>query len=170
MHTPSQRTNRLVKESVDVEEIFCIYMAQLILPESEMQSPDIWSYRPSRLDEAIRSDLRVKLKAAMASPRETCAYRFIKSEGGPEEGERDALRHVEFAGLVVLVLLGERDAIPVLLKFMRENQDSIRARRIAGGVLFYLTGEDIGNWFLDEETLDLWDKWWERNKSGIGSK
>ncbi len=157
----------LIKKSVDVRELFCVYLALLIRPESEMRDPEILSYNPLEMDAALRSDLIAKVNAALAAPRETCAYHFIKSGEGPEASEHNALRHVAFAGLVVLVLLRARGALPEFLRFMRRNQDNVKARRLAGGVLYYLTGEDIGDCFLDEEALDLWEAWWERKKAAI---
>jgi hypothetical protein len=137
----------------------------LILPESEMQSPTIFSYNPFEMDAALRSDLKAKVKAAMAAPQETCAYISIKSGTGPEATERNALRYTEFAALIVLLLLGEMEMMPVFLRFMRNNLDNVRARCIASGVLYQLTGEDIGSHALDEEALDLWEAWWERKKA-----
>lgn len=158
--------NRRLKESVNVEEIFCIYLAQLTRSEPELHLPDVWYYKPAQLDEIAQSDLRTKVKVAIDSPQDTTLYKSITQSGvGPKTSEMYALQQVELAGLVALILLGERSRISNLLKFMRKNQDNIRARNIVSGVLFHVTGEDIGSYFLTENDLDLWEQWWEQNKS-----
>lgn len=161
------KTNRHLKENVDVEEIFRIYLAQLISSKSDPQSSLIWSYKPTGLDKDTRSHLKARVKTAMASPESTSAYRFIMMGGQPNVSEPEALRYVKFRGFVVLALLGEKEIIPSLFKFMRENHKDIRARTIVSGVLLYLTGQDIGSYFLTEEDLDLWEEWWKKNSSTV---
>jgi hypothetical protein len=104
----------------------------------------------------------------MASPQDTGAYQFVMQFGQNEDKDErklKALRFVELEGLLVLGMLGEMAIIPTLLDRVREKPGDAKLRITAKAVLLYLTGQDIGSYFLTDEDISLWDSWWQQNNS-----
>lgn len=147
-----------------MEQLFCVYLAQLIFTKDKIHSPKVWSYKPSELDETSKSDLKTQVNIALEHPTHTVAYQYAKSENKVEENQLNALLYVELAGLLVLLALGEKKVIPILLQLIKTNYSNIRARTITSSFLYYATGQNIGSYFLNEEDINLWEEWWEQNK------
>ena len=151
-----------------LEFYFQVCLRSLIVKNIE-DDELIKAYDLTQPDETVRRNLRMRVRTAMASPRGTGDY-----QGKTELGfvsESIALQSVELNGLTALVFLGEREVIPKLLKLLREDKTkNIKRRIVAGMALRYLTGQDIGSETLQAKDLDLWEEWWEQNKSSFTDK
>ncbi len=159
-------TQRKLKSGIDLEYQFSTGLIRLIAKTNE-EVPLISAYKRTDLDENTRNELRTKVKMAMASPKETGAYELMI---GFNQSEASALEYVKYEGLIVLGLLEEKGIIPDLITWLRGYlaQEHPRMRMVAGAVLRYLTGQDIGDYFLtEEEYIDQWEEWWEQNKSSF---
>jgi hypothetical protein len=160
----SSVTEKELKAGVNLEALFRGTLTRLIATKFNIDPSLIWNYKLAELDESTRSDLKAKVKAAMASPQDTGAYQLVM-EAGRDPTEARAARFVELEGLLVLGILGDVDTIPTLLERLREEPENRRMRTAAGAVLRHLTGQDIGGYVLSDEDLSVWRAWWERNKS-----
>ncbi len=170
MVSTTPQMNLIQKQNIDVEQLFCVYLAQLIFTEDEIHSSKVWSYKPSELDEISRSELRSQIKIILKSPRNTTAYQYARSEKETEGDDINALLYVEWISLLVLMVLGDRKTVPTLLQFIKEHHKEFRARTTTSGFLYYVTGQNIGSYFLTNEDIDLWEEWWEQNKSALDKK
>jgi hypothetical protein len=93
---------------------------RLIARKFDIDVSSIEAYRLGELDTSTRANLITKVKSAMASPRDTGAYRLVM-EAASNPNEARALRFVETEGLLVLGILGDVDVIPRLCALLREE-------------------------------------------------
>jgi hypothetical protein len=120
LNQPDDLTDRELKAGVDIESVFRGALTRLIALKFGIDPGLIWSYQLSELDENSRNDLKVKVRSAMDSPRETGTYQLgMQANLNPDEAR--ALRFVEIEGLLVLGMLGDKSIIPLLLERLKRE-------------------------------------------------
>lgn len=124
----------------------------------------IKSYQLSKPDIQIRDKLRALVEEGIATAQHTGVY--LSEIQRPEISETIALQSVKLEGLIAFVFLGQKTVIPDLLSQLRKDRSkNIKRQIVAGMALRYLTGQEIGTTSFFEDEWDLWEEWWEQNKS-----
>ncbi len=136
-----------LKAKGNLDPFFHQSLIRLLALKFDIDPSALSSYKLAEMDENTRNDLKTKVKAAMASPRETGSFRLVM-ETNLNPSEERALRFVEFEGLLALGMLGDEQVIPLLLKKARDYHTNTRKVIFIGLVLRHLTGQDIGGYFL----------------------
>jgi protein phosphatase len=156
----SEEVGDFVRRLSDLEEYFQ-FCVRLLTTRKEGKM--IWEYDLDQPDVAIRLELMNKVKIGMANPKDTDLYKGLMHNVYMDEDE--ALQIVEINGLIALVFLGEKEAIPMLIAELRRENEVSPERRLGAGLSFrYLTGQKFGDDTLSDEDLNKWENWWEQNK------
>ncbi len=153
-----------VNNATDLEFYFRVCLRGLIVKDAK-DNQLIKAYELLDPDEQLRQELKSKVIAAMASPKETGDY-----EGKIEMGfvsEEIALNAVEINGLIALTFLGEKEIIPTLISRLQENKGGDTKRKMVGILaLCYLTGQRFSDskFLTLDKQLTLLEEWWNHNK------
>ena len=160
----SEGVGDFVRRLSDLEEYFQFCVRLLTTrKEGKMIGKIIWEYDLDQPNTAIRLELKDKVKAGMANPKETDLFKGLMYNNYMDEDK--ALQIVEINGLIALVFLGEKEAIPMLIAELRREDEVSPERRLGAGLSFrYLTGQKFGDDTLSDEDLTNWENWWEQNK------
>jgi hypothetical protein len=162
-HDPTERE---LKEGAEreLEFIFHATLSRLIARKYGIDVSLIWSYKLSELDESTRNDFIAKVKAAMATPRETGTYQLVM-EVGSNPDDAHASKFVLLEGLLVLGILGDKSVIPSLLAYIKDEPQATRTNIVIAALMRYLTGQDISGYILSDEDIARWEAWWQETNN-----